>query len=123
MLSILSKVLSFFGTTAFKSLASEIREAYESKLRAQTTEAKLEADETIKRLEAHRDVLLAEQKRGMTSWIRPAFASLVLIYWAKLIVWDTVLGWGSTPYPGDHVAWFVTLIPSVYFMVRPFDRR
>ncbi len=102
--------------------------------KAQTDAAKIGADERtearriaseerVAALTAQRDVLLAESQHSSTRWVRPVLALPVCIFWAKVIIYDTVLGWGVTPYPGDMVAWFVVLIPSFYFFGRPFEKR
>lgn len=118
----LGAILSFFTSSAFKSITDTLTEVYLLKLKAETDIEKMKFDEIITRLEAQRDILLVEQQNAATRWVRPAFAMVVWLYWAKLVVYDTLLGWGSTPYPGDHVAWFVTIIPAAYFLVRPIDK-
>lgn len=105
-----------------KAIGEQLTTAYSLKLAAQNDSARIAAEQTISQLEARRDVLLAEQASWMTRWIRPALAIPVVIFWFKLIVWDTVLGWGTTPDPGEHVMWYVTLIPSVYFLTRPVEK-
>lgn len=119
----LASILSFFTSTAFKGITGRLLDAYEAKLKAENDEQRLKAEVEIAFLEAQQSILLKEQQRWYTAWIRPAFATVVLIFWAKVVVWDTVLQWGVTPYPGEHVMWFVTLIPAAYFLVRPFETR
>ena len=47
-------------------------------------------------------MLIAEQGRWYTAIIRPLLALPVIIYLWKVIVWDNVLGLGSTdPIAGD----------------------
>lgn len=118
----LGKVLSFLGSSAFKSISEALLKAYSARLEATTTERKIEAEETISALEAQQQVLLKEMDRGSTAWIRPAFASITIVFWAKLIIWDTVLGLGSTPDPGEFVMWFATLVPTFYFIGRTFEK-
>lgn len=89
---------------------------------AKNDQDRIRAETYIANLEAQRSVLMEEQKHAATRWVRPALAFPVIVYWWKLIIFDTLLGWGSTPYPGDHVAWFVTLIPTAYFLARPFEK-
>lgn len=118
----LGKVLSFLGSSAFKSISEALLKAYSARLEATTTERKIEAEETISALEAQQQVLLKEMDRGSTAWIRPAFAFITIVFWAKLIIWDTVLGLGSTPDPGEFVMWFATLVPTFYFIGRTFEK-
>lgn len=119
----LSAILSFFTSAAFNGITGKLLNAYELKLNAQNDAERLKAETTIAFLEAQQAILIKEQQRWYTAWIRPAFAAVVLIFWTKVVVWDTVLQWGVTPYPGEHVMWFVTLIPAAYFLVRPFETR
>jgi hypothetical protein len=105
-----------------KVIGDQLNRAYQTKMLAVTDKERIEADKEISNLEARRDVLLAEQGSWMTRWIRPALALPVAIFWFKLLVWDTVLGWGSTPYPGEHVMWYAMLIPTAYFLVRPVEK-
>lgn len=119
----LASILTFLGGGAFRSITRSLTEAYELKLKAKNDAQRLELEESISFLQAQQSILLAEQGRAMTSWIRPAFAAIAIVFWAKLILWDTVLQWGSTPFPGDYVMWFATIIPSAYFLVRPFEKR
>lgn len=81
------------------------------------------AETMIEQLKLRQEVLVEEQKHWATRWIRPALAAPVVLYWWKLVVWDTLLGLGTTPYPGEHVVWFVLLVPGAYFLTRPFDKR
>lgn len=51
-------------------------------------------------------VLIAEQGRWYTAIIRPLLALPVIVYLWKVIVWDIVLGLGSTdPIAGDVGVW------------------
>lgn len=116
-------ILSIFGSTAFKGLTNKLLEAYQLRLNAQTDQEKLEAELTIKQLEARQELLLAEQKRWFTAWIRPLMALPIVIYIWKIVVYDTVLGLGITPNPGEFVNWLVLTIVGAYFITRPFERK
>lgn len=118
MLAWILKVLN-----PLEAIGRELRTAYALKLQAQNDHERIEAEKHIAKLEAQQSILIAEQGSWMTRWIRPALALPVVIFWAKLLVWDTVLQLGSTPDPGDHVMWYAMLIPSAYFLVRPFEKR
>lgn len=119
----LGNILSLFLGGPLNNITSSLKEAYVEKLKAETSEAKLEADKTIAHLEVRRDILVAEQQRALTSWIRPALAAPVVAYVWKLVVWDTMLGWGVTPDPGDFVNWIVVTVIGAYMLTRPFERR
>jgi len=105
-----------------EKIGEQLNDAYRTKVLAQGTEQKLEADMQISQLEARRDILLAEQSNKLTRWIRPALAFPVVVFWFKLIVYDTVLGLGVTPDPGEVVMWYCMLIPTAYFVTRPIEK-
>lgn len=117
----LQTLLRLFGGSVLETIADRISEAYQAKLVADTDEKKLAAEMVIAELSAQQDILLKEQGRILTSWIRPALAVPVVVYWYKVIIWDTVLGLGVTTI-NDHIQWFVVLIPSVYFLLRPSEK-
>lgn len=119
----LQTLLNFFGSGILKEIGEQLNKAYEVKLNAETDQAKIEADSLINQLQTQQVLLVAEQKRWFTAWVRPALAFPVVVLVNKLIIWDTVLGWGVTPYPGDFVAWLVTTIVAAYMLTRPFERR
>lgn len=106
-----------------KAIGEQLNRAYELKLLAANDKERIEAEKAISQLEARRDVLVAEQGSWMTRWIRPALAFPVVVFWNKLIIYDTVLGLGTTPDPGEYVMWFCVLVPNVYFLVRSNERR
>ena len=53
-------------------------------------------------------------------WWHPQnlIAYCVALYVGKIVVWDTVLGLGVTPYPGDHVTWLMMAVVGFYFLNR-----
>lgn len=119
----LGALTSWLVGGGLKSIANQLTDWDIKRREAKNDKDRIEAEQVIKQLEARQAVLIEETKHSTTRWIRPALAAPVVLYWWKLIVWDTLLGWGATPYPGDHVAWFVTLIPTAYFLARPFEKR
>jgi hypothetical protein len=64
--------------------------------KAQTDQERTRAQERVKTLEARRDVLVAESRSPINAVIRASFALPFVIYNAKLVLWDKVLGWGVT---------------------------
>lgn len=116
-------LLKFLGGGVLNDIGDQLNKAYKAKLEAQTNERKLEADELINQLHLQQALLVQEQKRWLTAWVRPALAFPVVLLVNKLIIWDTILGWGVTAYPGDFIAWLVTTIVGAYMLTRPFERR
>ena len=116
-------LLKWMTGGGLSGIANEITSWDIKRREAANDRERVQAETMISQLQMRQEVLIAEQGHWMTRWIRPALAAPVVAYWWKLIIWDTLLGWGSTPYPGDHVVWFVVLIPSAYFLVRPFEKQ
>jgi len=116
-------ILSWITGGGLKSITQSLTHAYEMKLRATTDKQKLEADMVIQQLLARQAVLLAEQGRWYTAWIRPMLALPVVILVWKLLVYDTVLKLGVTPDPGAVVTGIVWTVIGAYFLTRPFERK
>lgn len=77
-------------------IASKIAEAYVARQNAETDRQRIAADEQIKTLEARRAVLVAESGTKINAFVRAGFALPFVIYNAKLVIWDKVLGLGVT---------------------------
>ena len=73
-----------------------INAARQAEANAKTDRERVAAQERVKTLEAKRDVLVAEAGSLMNGRIRAGFALPFVIYNAKLVLWDKVLGLGST---------------------------
>ena len=120
MFGLIAKWLLGGGIAA---IGGQLNEAYKARLAAQTDHEKLEADMRIATLQAQQSVLLAEQGSWLTKWIRPAFAFPFVFYINKLILWDKILGWGSTPDMSDNLWKLFWIIVGAYFLTRPFEKR
>lgn len=119
----LSKILSWLTGGAIQAIGSELNQAYANKLKAETDSEKLDVEKRIATLEAQKSVLLAEQGNWVTRWIRPAFALPFVVYNFKIIVWDKVLGLGTTD-PLSTEFWQLQMIVfGAYFLTRPFEKR
>lgn len=115
-------ILSFFGGGVLKDIGEQLNTAYKAKLDAETNEKKIAAEELITTLQLQQGILIEEQKRWLTAWIRPALAAPVVIFVWKLLVWDIVLGLGVTPNPGELVTWIIVTVIGAYMITRPFER-
>jgi hypothetical protein len=88
-------------------------DAYKAKLDAKNNAGAQAVEVTraalIAEIEARKStnaMLVAEQGRWYTAIVRPLLALPVIIYLWKVIVWDIVLGLGSTaPIAGDVGVW------------------
>ena len=87
--------------------AANSQDAHAADLAAKAIAAEIEARK------AADAVILAEQGRWYTALIRPLLALPVIIYLWKVIVWDKVLGLGSTdPIAGDVAQWAGAIVTT-----------
>lgn len=82
-------------------IVGKIADARVEMARAETDKDRIAAEERISGLEARKAVLVAESGSRLNGFIRAGFALPFVIYNAKLVVWDKVLGWGRT----DPLSW------------------
>ena len=118
----IGKILSWLSGGAIEAIGKQLTHAYEIKVSAQNDKQRIEADKRIAELSAQQAILIAEQGNWLTRWIRPAFALPFVIYINKVIVWDMVLGWGSTPPLSSQMAQLLTVIAGAYFLTRPVEK-
>lgn len=118
----LGSVLSWLTSGGIAAIGEQLNKAYQARLTAATDAAKLEAEQTIAQLEARQAVLLAEQGNWESRWIRPAFALPFVIYNAKVIVWDKVLGLGVTDELSEDFAQMQTMVIGAFFLARPVEK-
>jgi hypothetical protein len=67
-------------------------------------------------------IIIAEQGRWYTAIIRPLLAAPVIVYLWKVIVWDEVLGLGSTDALAGDVATWAGLIITTYVGGRSLEK-
>jgi hypothetical protein len=103
--------------------------AYKAKLEATNTRdaqaadlAKAEIMGEIAARQAEKEILQSEQGWWVTALIRPLFALPFIIFAWKIVVYDKVLGWGTTD-PLDPNMWsvFITVV-SAYFGGRTIEK-
>jgi len=118
-------ILSVLSAPVFNSIV----DAYKAKLAATNSQDKLAVDLAVKEIEAEiaaraqaSAVIIAEQGHWWTSIIRPLAALPVVIYLWKVVVYDKVLGLGTTdPITGDVGAW-AGVIVTTYFGGRTIEK-
>jgi len=94
--------------------------AYKAKLDAANIQDRIAADLAAKEIEAEIEarkqasaIIIVEQGRWYTAIIRPLLALPIIIYLWKVIVWDKVLGLGSTdPIIGMIADWTGTILAA-----------
>ena len=103
--------------------------AYKAKLDASNTRDRIAADLAAHEIQAEIEartaasaVIIAEQGRWYTAMIRPLLAFPLIIYVWKVIVWDKVLGMGSTDPITGMVADWMGMIITAYVGGRSIEK-
>jgi hypothetical protein len=111
----LSAILTWLGGGMVKQLTDPLLAAYQAKLNAQNDSDRLAAEQQIAFFEGQ--IALAQTAAMHDRWwsTRELIGKCVLLYVAKLVVWDTVLAWGVTPDPGPVVGGIVMVVIGFYF--------
>lgn len=77
--------------------------------------AKRSFDLDQKEAEVNASIVIAEQGNWMTRSVRPMFALPFIVFCWKVVVWDKVLGWGTTD-PLDPRMWGVFMAVVIAYM-------
>jgi len=115
-------LISFLGGPVVRGLI----DAYNAKLKAGNIESKIAADLAANEIAAQ----VAENNAAMQyrtaeigHWYEPdkLMGYCVAVYFAKLLVWDKVMGLGSTDPLGGFASRTANLVVSFYFAKRGFE--
>jgi hypothetical protein len=103
--------------------------AYKARLAAEASQDHAAADLAAKAIAAEIEacksgaaIIIAEQGRWYTAVIRPLLAVPVIIYLWKVIVWDKVLGLGTTDTVGGDVGIWAGTIVTTYVGGRSLEK-
>lgn len=103
--------------------------AYKARLEASNTRDRIAADLAVKEIEAEiaarkeaSAIIMAEQGRWYTAVIRPLLALPIIIYLWKVIVYDKVLGLGTTDPLTGMVADWAGVILTAYVGGRSIEK-
>lgn len=125
----LSAFLGWLGNLLGGPFARAAVDAYRAKLAAENTSEKIAADLAARELaveqrerELANEMVLAEQGRWYTAVPRPLFASAFIIYVWKVVVWDKVLGLGTTDALTGDVSQWATIVLTAYFGGRSLEK-
>lgn len=115
-------IISFLGGPVIKGLI----DAYQLKLKAETTDAKTAADLAASEIAAQTAEIQEATKLKIVEighlWEPEKLAFyIVLVFFAKCIIWDTVLGLGSTPALKGDVSVWAGMVMGFYFSKRTFE--
>jgi hypothetical protein len=122
-------VLSWLGNLLGGPFAKAALDAYRARLSAENTSEKIAADLASREMaveqrerELATELSIAEQGRWYTALPRPLFSFAFIIYVWKVVVWDKVLGLGSTaPLSGDVSQWAM-IVMTAYFGGRSVEK-
>jgi hypothetical protein len=125
----LATIFGFLGNLLGGPFARAALDAYRAKLSSESTSEKIAADLAARELaveqrehELASKLVVAEQGRWYTALPRPLFAFAFIVYVWKVVVWDKVLGLGSTdPLTGDVSRWAAVVL-TAYFGGRSIEK-
>ena len=118
MLALLMSLINPLAKVATELMAAKTQQA-----NATTDQQRIEAEVTIHQLEARQEVIIAEQATRATRWIRPLFALPFIIYNLKVVVWDKVLGLGTTDVLSDQYWQLQMIVFGAYFITRGLGKK
>jgi hypothetical protein len=115
-------VISFLGGPVVKALI----DAYNARLKAENADARIASDlaaAEIASQTAETATLTSYRAAEIGHWHEPdkLMGYCVALYFAKLLVWDKVLGFGSTDPLAGFAAVTANLVVSFYFAKRGFE--
>ena len=122
-------MLSWLASFLSGPIVNGLIGAYKAKLEAGNTSERIAADLAARELaveqrerEMATQVVIAEQGRWYTALPRPLFAFAFIIYVWKVVVWDKVLGLGSTDALSGDVAQWAMIVLTAYFGGRSLEK-
>lgn len=115
-------ILSFLGGPVIKGLI----DAYQAKLKAGNVDNKIAADLAAGEIAAQvseTNAIMQYRIAEIGHWYEPdkLMGYAVTIYFGKLLIWDKVLGLGSTDPLAGFAAITANLVVSFYFAKRGFE--
>lgn len=115
-------IMGFIGGPVIKGLL----EAYNAHLKATTDDKQIAADLAGKEIAAQTAEAQAQAQLKVSEighpWEPEKLAFYIcLLFFAKCVVWDTILGLGTTPALKGDVSTWAGLVMSFYFGKRTFE--
>jgi hypothetical protein len=122
-------IVGWLGNLLGGPFARAAVDAYRARLASGTTSEKIAADLAARELSVEQRerelatrVTIAEQGRWYTALPRPLFAFAFIIYVWKVVVWDKVLGLGTTDALSGEVAQWASIVLTAYFGGRSIEK-
>lgn len=115
-------IMGFIGGPVIKGLL----DAYNAKLKAGNTSEKIAADLAAGEISSQTAEAQAQAQLKIAQighWYEPEKLAfyIVLAFFAKCVVWDTVLGLGTTPPLKGDVSIWAGMVMGFYFGKRTFE--
>ena len=115
-------IIGFIGGPVIKGLL----DAYNSKLKAGNTSEKIAADLAAGEVAAQTAETQSQAQLKIAQighWYEPEKLAfyIVLVFFAKCVIWDTVLGLGTTPSLKGDVSVWAGMVMGFYFGKRTFE--
>lgn len=115
-------IIGFIGGPVIKGLL----DAYNSKLKADNTSEKIAADLAAGEVAAQTAETQSQAQLKIAQighWYEPEKLAfyIVLVFFAKCVIWDTVLGLGTTPSLKGDVSVWAGMVMGFYFGKRTFE--
>jgi hypothetical protein len=110
-------MLALLAKIGIGTIVDRLAAAYEAREKARNDRERIVAEERIKALEARRDVQIAEAPSRINTVIRALFALPVAVYFAKIFLWDKVLGLGTTDALSPELEQVAWAIIGFYFLL------
>jgi hypothetical protein len=116
------EIISFLGGPVIKGLV----DAYNAKLKAGNVDSKIAADLAASEIAAQvseTNAILQYRIAEIGHWYEPdkLMGYFVAIYFGKLLVWDKVLGLGTTDSLAGFASATANLVVAFYFAKRGFE--
>lgn len=103
--------------------------AYKAKLAAQNTTDAQAADLAAKEIagevalrQQEASIIRQEEGRWYTALPRPLFALIFLVYIGKCVIWDKVMGWGTTDPLSPELSAIEMIVVTGYFGGRTIEK-
>ena len=111
-----TKILGWVAGDGLNSIATEIRKAHADRLAAKNDAERLKSEErmdtALRRVEA--------QNQGPGAFwakvMRASFAIPIVLYNAKIVVWDKIMGYGATDPLGGYMETVAWIVIGFYFL-------
>lgn len=117
----LKGILNWLSGGVIQSVTDGLLKAQQQYLQAQNDSEKLIAQQSISYWQQRMELAQTAALNDRPWSIRSLMGYVVCVYVFKLVIWDTVLGWGVTPDPGPVVGTIVATVIAFYFLSKPAE--